>query len=356
EENTKMTKSENTDLTRRKFLKWTAGGLLGAGAITLGLKPWKETAQGVTVNQTRPAMGTFVEITARGEDEAELSRLVDKAYEKITKVDKSMSVFNQGSRVHRLNAPGTKRIDLTPGLAEVLSEADRISGITDGAFDVTSAPLVKLWGFYEGDLSVPSRDQLAETLKLVDYKGLEVDTASGTATLPDPRAGIDLGGVAKGYGVDQAIEVLSQGGATAGLVNAGGDIRGFGSPEGNRAWKVGLQHPLNEDQLLGALNLALPAVTTSGNYESFFTYRGSKLSHIVDPRDGRPVEDTLSVSVLTDRAVVADGLSTGAFSQSAPKALTTVSRLEDTELIYIWKEKGKIKVEVTEGLKGEVDE
>ncbi|MFB6214875.1 MAG: FAD:protein FMN transferase, partial [Candidatus Bipolaricaulia bacterium] len=351
----KMTKSENTDLTRRKFLKWSGAGLVGAGALALGLKPWKGKTRAVTVSQNRPAMGTFVEITAAGEEEGGLNRLIDKAYERIKTVDESMSVFKEGSRVHRLNSPGTKRVELTPGLADVLTEGIRISKITDGSFDTTSAPLLDLWGFYEGELTVPTKAELSETLKLVDYRGLEVDPSRGTVTLPDGDSAIDLGGVAKGYGVDEAVELLKAGGATAGLVNAGGDIRGFGSPEEGRAWKVGLQHPLTEDELLGALDLILPAITTSGNYESFFTYRGDKLSHIIDPGDGRPVEDTLSVSVLTDQAIRADGLSTGLFSQSPEEAKATVSDLDGTELIYIWKEDGRAKVEVSEGLEGEVE-
>jgi len=354
EENNKMTNSETNDLTRRKFLKWTAGGLIGAGTLTLGLRPWTRTARGVTVNQNRPAMGTFVEITARGEEETRLTELIDKAYRKVREVDETMSVFKEDSRVYRLNVDGRTKANLTPDMVEVLTEAQEISRITGGSFDMTSGPLLDLWGFYTGSLTVPTEEELSRTLELVDYRGLEVDSSKGTVRLADPGAAIDLGGVAKGYAVDRAIKVLKDGGATAGLVNAGGDIRGFGSAEGDRAWKVGLQHPLTDDELLGSLDLILPAVTTSGNYESFFTYRGDKLSHIIDPRDGRPVEDTLSVSVLTDRAVAADGLSTGLFSQGPDRALEVVAGLDDTELIYIGKQDGEVRVEVSQGLKGEV--
>jgi thiamine biosynthesis lipoprotein len=202
---------------------------------------------------------------------------------------------------------------------------------------------------------VPTEAELKETLKLVDYRKLTVHAGEGTATLADPRVAIDLGGIAKGYAVDRAVEVLKQGGLSAGLVNAGGDIRGFGSPEGGRDWQVGLQHPLREDELLSVLKLYLPAITTSGNYESFFTYRGDKLAHIIDPKSGRPVEDVLSVSVLTDKAIRADGLSTGAFSQTPERALETVEELDDTEIIYIYRnDSGMIDVEVSGGLEGQV--
>ncbi|MCF7876074.1 FAD:protein FMN transferase [Candidatus Bipolaricaulota bacterium] len=347
---------KQNDLTRRSFLKWTAGGLLGAGALTAGIRPWEKSAKGVTVSQRRPAMGTFVEITARGQKEKKVNDFIDKAYDRIAKVDETMSVFKGGSRVYRLNEPGTKRTSLTPEMAEVLLEGQKISRKTGGSFDVTAAPLLDLWGFYGSELNVPTDKELETTLELVDYRNLSVDAEEGTASLADPRAAIDLGGIAKGYGVDQAVEVLKDGGLSAGLVNAGGDIRGFGSPEAGRDWKVGLQHPLKKNDLLSALKLYLPAVTTSGNYESFFTYQGSKLAHIIDPVTGRPVEDVLSVSVLTERAVKADGLSTGAFSQKPEKAIETVEKLDDTEIIYIYRSgSGGINVEVSGGLQDRVD-
>lgn len=351
-------KEQTNNLTRRRFLKWTAGGLLGAGALTLGIKPWNKTAKGLTtVSQNRPAMGTYVEITASGKDEKKLNDVIDKAYDRIAEVDKTMSVFKEGSPVKDLNKPGQKQLSVTPDTLNVLQDAQDIAELTDGSFDVTAAPLVDLWGFYDDKLSVPSEEERERTLKLVDYRSLQLNESTATVTLPDPNSAIDLGGIAKGYGVDKAVELLKEADLEDGLVNAGGDIRGFGSPEGKGSWRVGLQDPLNEDELLAGMDLILPAVTTSGNYESFFTYQGSKLAHIVDPKTGRPVENVLSVSVLTDSAVKADGLSTAAFSQGNKEAVTTVSNLEDTELIYISRtEGGRIEVELTEGLRGEVEE
>ncbi|MFP4135596.1 MAG: FAD:protein FMN transferase [Candidatus Acetothermia bacterium] len=353
---TKQRKNTN-DLTRRRFLKWTAGGVLGAGALTLGIRPWKKTAKGqTTVSTTRPAMGTFVEIKATGEDESRLNEAVDKAYKKIAEVDETMSVFKEGSQVRELNREGRKELTVNPEVMEVLKRSKKIAELTDGSFDVTSAPLLDLWGFYGDELQVPSEEEIERTLKLIDHKELKLHEASGTVSLPDKRSAIDLGGVAKGYAVDKGIKLLKEEGLASGLINAGGDIRGFGSPEGKENWRVGLQDPTNEDELLAGMDLILPAVTTSGNYESFFTYRGSRLGHIIDPETGRPVEDVLSVSVLTEEAVMADGLSTAAFSQGAEEAVATASRLEDTELIYIKRSSnGRTQVELTEGLKGVVD-
>ena len=349
-------KEETKSLTRRRFLKWTAGGAAAAAGLTLGVRPWNRTATGTTVSQTRPAMGTFVEITARGEDEQRTTELIDRAYSRIREVDEKMSVYKDGSLVKAGNRPGTRGLNLDPATMDVLTEAQKLAELTDGGFDATAGPLLELWGFYKDELNVPTSEELEETLKLVDYRGLDLNPSTGTATLPDPDSRLDLGGIAKGFGVDKAIEVLKEGNLEAGLVNAGGDIRGFGGPEGEASWKVGLQNPLKEDGLLAGMELFLSAVTTSGNYESFFTYNGSKLAHIIDPNTGRPVEDVLSVSVMTETAVRADGLSTAAFSQGPEGALETTAGLEDTEMIYIHRtDSGRIAVGLTEGLEGTVD-
>lgn len=350
-------KEERNSLTRRRFLKWTAGGAAVAAGLTLGIRPWQKTASGITtVSQTRPAMGTFVEITARDKDEKKTTELIDKAYTRIDEVDRKMSVFKDGSLLKEANRPGRSKLHLDSPTMEVLAEAQRVAELTDGSFDATAGPLLKLWGFYDHKLNVPTSEELEETLKLVDYRKLKLDPSTGTASLPRLDSMLDLGGIAKGYGVDEAVEVLKKGNLAAGLVNAGGDIRGFGKPEGEKTWRLGLQNPLKEDDVLAALDLLLPAVTTSGNYESFFTYEGSKLPHIIDPKTGRPVEDVLSVSVLTDRAIRADGLSTGAFSQEPDKAIETIEKLDDTEMIYIYRnDSGGIAVGVTEGLEGVVN-
>lgn len=351
-----MNKSmEESNLTRRNFLKLAAGGLVGAGALTLGVRPWTRDASAVANTLTRPAMGTFVEITGVGEGKDRLTDALDSAFSRIDEVDRTMSVFDEGSDVYRINAPTNRRLSLTPGLTEVLDSSLEISRITGGSFDVTSAPLLDLWGYYSGKLNVPDKSTLEATRKLVDYTALDLDLDVNVLTLGSSSQAVDLGGVAKGYAVDQAVEALKEAGLTGGLVNAGGDIRGFGGPADGSDWTVGLQNPKAEDDILHALTLSLPAITTSGDYESFFTYRGDRLSHIVDPLTGRPVEDVLSVSVMTNSATYADGLSTGLFSADPHRAVEIVNSLESTELIYVHRDAGEVKVKLSSGLKDEVN-
>lgn len=351
-----MNKStEESNLTRRKFLKLTAaGGLAGAAALTFGLRPWQKQAAGSTRTVTRPAMGTFVEITGVGK-KAVLSSAMEEAFLRVNQVEKTMSVFDQKSDVYKLNVPANRRLTLDPDLAQVIERSLGISEMTEGSFDITASPLMDLWGFYSQRLTVPTPSRIEETLGLVDYSTLDVNTSTNVLTLSSPRQAIDLGGVAKGYAVDQAIDALKEGGLTGGLVNAGGDIRGFGKSSTGSDWRVGLQHPKDQKKLLTALDLTLPAITTSGDYESFFTYGGDRLAHIIDPKTGRPVEDVLSVSIMTKDATTADGLSTGLFSQDPNQAVNTVNSLTDTELIYIHEREGSVEVVLSSGLQGEVD-
>ncbi len=347
--------SNNSNLTRRKFLKLAAGSVISATALTLGIEPFHKEANGLTRTTTRPAMGTFVEITGVGESKSEVNEAIDYAYSKIDEVNKTMSVFDKNSNIYRVNVPGSTKVNLTSGLSQVLLESKHISELTDGSFDVTSAPLLDLWGYYTGKLTVPDETHLRETLKLVDYQTITVNSDTNTLLLDSPRQAIDLGGVAKGYAVDETIHALKESGLTGGLVNAGGDIRGFGKPSNGSFWKIGLQDPGKEDSLLAALELILPAITTSGNYESFFTYQGNKLAHIIDPKTGKPVEDVLSVSVMARTATVADGLSTGLFAQDPDRALSVIEGLDDTELIYIYKTNDRrIGVKLSSGLLDQV--
>lgn len=348
--------SNNSSITRRTFLKLATGGVIGATALTLGIKPFHKQASGLTQTTTRPAMGTFVEITGVGESKSKVIEAIDCAYSRIDEVDSTMSVFDENSNVYRVNVPGSAKVDLTPGLTQVLLESKRISELTDGSFDVTSAPLLNLWGYYTGKLTVPDETHLQETLKLVGYQSITVNPDTNTLLLDSPQQAIDLGGVAKGYAVDEAIDALKASGLTGGLVNAGGDIRGFGNPSNRSFWKIGLQYPGKENQLLAALKLILPAITTSGNYESFFTYSGNKLAHIIDPRTGKPVEDVLSVSVMAKTATFADGLSTGLFAQRPDQALSVIEGLDDTELVYIYKGADRqVGIKLSSGLRDEVN-
>lgn len=338
-------------ISRRKFLKWATRGVIVAGGAFLGLEYLNRTK---VFSQTgrRFLMGTFADITAYGPKEEQVLRAIDEAYTKMIHVDESMSVFKVSSPVYKINASSDKKeAILDPNLAYVLTRANEFSEVTSGSFDITVAPLMKVWGFYDGRLDVPSDTEIEETLEKVGYENINFDKSEGILRFAYPDMEIDLGSIAKGYAVDKAIEKLKGHDLSGGLVNAGGDIRVFGSPSKRDTWSIGLQNPLEDGDILCPIKLLTGAITTSGNYESFFTYQGQKLAHIINPKTGLPVTNVLSVSVLADTALDADALSTGTFVCGPEEAIELIEGMDNTEIIYIYRNKrSAIKVATSRGL------
>ncbi len=236
-------------------------------------------------------------------------------------VEARMSSWIDASEISRLNR--AKEGELTPLSAEsrfVLAEARRLHAATGGAFDATCRPLIELWRAAGESGTLPSADALAEARAASSWELIAVDGEGVRKGATSAR--VDLGGIAKGYGIDAALEALRAAGVPGGLVEVGGDLRVFGvSPDGG-AWKVALRSPW-DDEPLASVALDDGAVCTSGHYARFFEIEGRRLSHIVDPRSGWPAEETHSVTVVAKSALEADAWAT-ALSVLGPEGLAAI--------------------------------
>jgi len=159
-----------------------------------------------------------------------------------------------------------------------------------------------------------------------------------TVFFKNPGTQIDLGGIGKGYAVDSAVSVLKQNGINSALINFAGNIYTFGTPPGKDSWVIGLQHPRESEGLLGTFEIKDKAVSTSGDYEKFFTIEGKRYSHIIDPRTGNPVKGIVSVTVVTGNATRADALSTGVFVLGLEKGMDLIEQLSDVEGIIVYED------------------
>lgn len=331
--------------------------LVWVALFTMFGKGW---AQEATVQRSRPLMGTMVEITARGPDRSICSRAVEEAFQEVETIDALMSNFREDSELSRLNrrAGGSFQV-FHPKLLEVLDAAFIFSRWSQGAFDVTVSPLVRLWGFYGEDRRVPSAKELRQALKLVDYRKLLLDREKGLARLREPGMSVDLGGIAKGYAVDKAVEALRRNGIRRGLVNAGGDLYALGRRTDETPWLIGLQHPQKKEETAVVLPVEDQAVATSGSYEKYFRIQGKKYTHIIDPYSGWPVQGMASVTVLADTAMKADALATAAFVLGSKGGLKLLDGLPGVEGILIAEEEGKDRKGIlvpflSEGLQGKL--
>ena len=257
-------------------------------------------------------MGTTVEITLIGSDEEEAGKAAQQAFQEIKRIEQLMSPKITSGDVFRINqSSGMEWVNVSPETLEVIHKAKEISVLSEGAFDITVAPLTQIWRTVREKGIPPSVEVINKLLELVNFREILI-SPEGKVLLKKKDMAIDLGGIAKGYAVDRAFGVLQSLGHKNFIVNAGGDLRVRGNRM-NQPWTIGIQHPRDPQKLLARVSLSDSALATSGDYEKFFIHQGKRYSHIFNPKDGFPTESCQSVSVIYKDGMTADGLATAVF-------------------------------------------
>lgn len=236
----------------------------------------------------------------------------------------SRSVYNQAREdidrifadVDRVFAPGKKDYS-APEATALFALALEIHRHSEGCFDVTVAPLSELWGFLGGPLRVPTPEARRAALQHVGMAKIKV--AETGLSVPASMA-LDWGGIAKGYGIDQAAQALKARGVSRGLLNAGGDMFCWGTNPQGRPWQVGIKHPRKEGYL-GVLSIRDLGAATTGDYQRFFMQGGIRYHHVFDPRTGQPARGKQSVTVVGPEASLCDALSTALFVSASPEEI-----------------------------------
>jgi len=294
----------------------------------------------------RLVMGTFARVVAVAEDSATAEECIRAALAEIYKVDELMSDYKSDSEISRLNRDAAeKAVRVGESTYEVLKRSIEFSRLTDGAFDVTVGPLVDLFHAAEKQGVVPGPEQIAQARAKVGFEKLELDDKNRTVRFGVEGMRLDLGGIAKGYAVDKAIEAMRRCGAIGAMVDIGGDIRCFGAPpKGKDHWLIGLQDPNAAVEDMGGGGLALKlklteaAVTTSGDYQQSVLIEGKRYSHIINRRTGMSVEGLSSVTIVADNATDADALATAVSVMGTEKGLALIEKLPSTEAILLTSE------------------
>jgi len=255
----------------------------------------------------RVVMGTFANITAVASDSRTARVSVEAAFDKLKHVDEVMSDYKTDSQLSQVNRKAfDKPVPVEDDLFEVLNIAVDYSRQTNGAFDITVGPIVDLWRQAEELKRMPTEAELAEACSKVGFEKLILDSQSKTVRFAVDGMRLDLGGIAKGYAIDSAIEAMQNAGAIGGLVDVGGDVCCFGPPSDNKeGWLVGLQDPATDGRILLVLKLDDMAVATSGDYQRFTEIDGKRYSHIINPAAGSAADELISVSIIARTAIAA---------------------------------------------------
>ena len=292
------------------------------------------------------AMDTIMTLTAYG---SHRSQALDDAQAEILRLDALLSTGREDSEVSRVNREGTLKLSEDTGT--LVERALELYRETEGAFDITVYPIMKLWGFPEKTYHLPTQEELDAVLNRVGSDRLTY--ADGTLTLGETQS-IDLGGIGKGYTSARVMEIFRQSGVTSGMVSLGGNVQCLGTKPDGSKWKIGIQDPASESGALSAVvEVADLAVITSGGYERFFTdpETGKVYCHIVDPRTGWPADNDLSsVTILSADGTLADGLSTSLYLMGLEGAMDFWRSHSDRFETILIDDAGRVYA--SEGLKG----
>lgn len=294
-------------------------------------------------------MGTLATITVGPESSARLAQVSEEVHAAFRRLEGLLSTYQSGSEISRLaKAAGDSAVPVSEDTLRVLELSKHYGELTKGAFDVTVAPLVRLWGFgAHPPESPPAPGRIQDQIKLVDFRRMELH--AGSAFLPSGMS-VDLGGIGKGYAVDRGYEILRNLGVKDGMVDLGGNIRVLGQAEPGVSWTIGIRNPFDRGEVLGKITLPDGrAVATSGNYERFVDVGGRRYCHIIDPRSGYPVEGMAGVTVVAPDATMSDALSTGLFVLGMQAGHQVLQALPGAEAIFI-PDRDPIEIWLTTGM------
>jgi thiamine biosynthesis lipoprotein len=276
------------------------------GVSPTAVRAGSDVADVVKLERSEGAMGSWFAVVLHGPDRARLEEAADAAFAEVHRLDRLLSNYRPASEWSGVNRDAASRpVPVSPELFDLLSACLEYSRQSEGAFDITVAPLVKLWGFHEGEGAVPGRAAIDEALGRVGYRRVALDPVARTVRFLARGVEIDPGGVGKGYAVDRMVAVLREHGVEAALVSAAGSsIYGLGAPPGeSRGWRVSISVPGDTRRSAAELHLSNASMSTSGSSEQFFVVGGTTFSHIIDPRTGDPAQGASSVSVVAARAI-----------------------------------------------------
>jgi thiamine biosynthesis lipoprotein len=297
-------------------------------------------------------MGTEIQLTAWTTDEPAAVAAFEEVFYEFDRLDRMMSVWIDGSDVLRLNAAaGEHPVAVSPETREVLTIAHEVSEETGGRFDVTFAALSGLWKFdtQNKDNTVPDRSEILKRLPFINYKELIVDDRAGTAFLERKGMSVNLGGIGKGYAVDRGVAIFRRHGLKDFIIQAGGDMYVAGK-RGDRPWRLGIRDPRGPaDRSFAMIELSEGTFSTSGDYERFFMKNGRRYHHIIDLSVGEPAMKCRSVTLVTDRAVIADALAKGVFILGPEAGMALIEKLPHVEGVIV---SATNEVLVSSGLRG----
>lgn len=313
------------------FMRASFAFILLVGIIPLGLAQGAKSEKWATLQYT--TMGTNIVVEVYHENPELGKAAIAAVVDEIERINQSMSTYIASSDISLINKLAyTQELEVSKEIFDLLSLSKEISQLTNGAFDITYASVGYLYSY--PDKTKPTQAQIDSLLGAVNYQFVELNEAKQTVRFTHKNVKIDLGGIAKGYAVDNAIALLSKLGIEHALVTAGGDTRLLGDRLG-KPWIVGIRDPRDRNKQAVVIPLAQSAMSTSGDYERYFEQDGERFHHILSPKTGKSAREVQSVSIIGPQSVYNDALSTAVFVMGVQEGIGLINALPEFEAIVM---------------------
>jgi len=278
-------------------------------------------------------MGTRVAVDLFAHTQPQAEACSQKVFSEMKRIDQLMSPYIVSSELYKINRlASTHPVNVSQEIFDLIQRSFEFSKLSKGIFDITFSSVGYLYHYRQH--IHPSEQQIKKNLSAINYKSIVLDNEQHSIFFKHKNTKIDLGGIAKGYAVDNAIRILQVCGIENALVSAGGDSKILGDKNG-RPWMMGIQHPRDKNKVVVSIPLSNTAISTSGDYERYFIEDGRRYHHIINPFTGESAKKSWSVSVIGDEAIKTDALSTTLFILGAEKSLKLINNMENTEAIII---------------------
>lgn len=280
-------------------------------------------------------MGSDFELVATGEDTVSTDQILAAGVAEIQRMELLLTEFDDHSETGKINAhAGSAPICTTDEVFRLLQRCQHISGLTQGAFDITSGALKKLYRFKESPSTFPPQAAIQAALNCTGYRHIILQE-NNQVLLAKKGMRIGFGAIGKGYAADQVKKLWQQMGVTAGVVNASGDLTAWGRQTDGSPWKVGIADPEHPEQVLMWLPVDNASVATSGNYEQYLDVGGVRYSHNIDPRTGMPARFLKSVTIISPSAELSDALATAVTIMGKEVGLDFIRQLPGVHCVII---------------------
>jgi thiamine biosynthesis lipoprotein len=295
------------------------------------------TPQEQLFSQVRPAMGTTFTIFVYATNQERASEYFEIAFDEIERVEEALSDYRPTSELSRINRlAANETVTTDPEVFKFLQTSMEFSRRSGGAFDITVGPLMRAWGFFRGKGHYPTAEELLNARKSTGWEHVQLDPQKRTVHFDIEGMSLDPGGIGKGYVVERVVDLLREAGAKTALIDAGSStIYAMGAPPGKIGWTIQVPRPGDRTHSISSVVLRDTSLSTSGNYEKFFTLNGKIYCHIMDPRSGEPVQGTMQTTVITPNATDSDALSLIMFVMGPEKSEKLLDEIPGTSGMWV---------------------